>query len=76
MVGAAVAIDYLKVDKIMASPVQVGGGFVKCAHGLIPVPAPATVKFKETTSIGIRKFKVKKLIFEVRRKNTVKFNAE
>ena len=44
MVGAAIALDYLKVDRIMSSPVQVGGGFVKCAHGLIPVPAPATVE--------------------------------
>lgn len=44
IVGAAVCIDYLKVDKIMASSVQVGGGFVKCAHGIIPVPAPATVE--------------------------------
>lgn len=44
IVGAAVALDYLKVDKIMASPVQVGGGFVKCAHGILPVPAPAAVE--------------------------------
>lgn len=44
MVGAAICLDYLKVDKIIASPVQVGGGFVKCAHGLMPVPAPATVE--------------------------------
>lgn len=44
MVGTAICLDYLKVDKIMASHVQVGGGFVKCAHGLIPVPAPATVE--------------------------------
>lgn len=44
IVGAAIALNYLKVDKIMASPVQVGGGFVKCAHGLIPVPAPATIE--------------------------------
>lgn len=44
LVGAAIALDYLNVDKIMASPVQVGGGFVKCAHGFIPVPAPATVE--------------------------------
>ncbi|SHH63031.1 hypothetical protein SAMN02745135_01456 [Caloranaerobacter azorensis DSM 13643] len=44
IVGAAICIDYLKVDKIMASHVQVGGGFVNCAHGLIPVPAPATVE--------------------------------
>ncbi|EGW38847.1 nickel pincer cofactor biosynthesis protein LarC [Desulfosporosinus sp. OT] len=44
IVGSAIALDYLKVDKIIASPVQVGGGFVKCAHGIIPVPAPATVE--------------------------------
>lgn len=44
IVGAAICIDYLKPDKIMASHVELGGGFVKCAHGLIPVPAPATVE--------------------------------
>ncbi|MGC7872151.1 nickel pincer cofactor biosynthesis protein LarC [Desulfosporosinus sp. SYSU MS00001] len=44
IVGAAVCLDYLNVDKIMASSVQVGGGFVECAHGIIPVPAPATVE--------------------------------
>jgi len=44
IVGAAVCLDYLKVDKIMASSVQLGGGFVKCAHGIIPIPAPATVE--------------------------------
>jgi hypothetical protein len=44
IVGAAVCLDYLKVDKVMASSVELGGGFVKCAHGLIPVPAPATVE--------------------------------
>ncbi len=44
IVGAAICIDYLNVDKIMASRVQLGGGFVKCAHGIIPVPAPATTE--------------------------------
>lgn len=44
IVGAAICIDYLKPDKIMASHIEVGGGFVKCAHGLIPVPAPATIE--------------------------------
>jgi uncharacterized protein (TIGR00299 family) protein len=44
MVGAAIALDYLKPDKILASPVQVGGGFVQCQHGLFPVPAPATAE--------------------------------
>lgn len=52
MVGAAICIDYLKVDKIMASPVQVGGGFVKCAHGLMPVPAPATVEILKNIPIN------------------------
>ena len=32
----------LKPDRILASPVHVGSGKVKCAHGLLPVPAPAT----------------------------------
>ena len=44
IVGAAICLDYLNVDKISASSVQVGGGFVKCVHGIIPVPAPATVE--------------------------------
>jgi uncharacterized protein (TIGR00299 family) protein len=42
--GAAIALDYLKVDKVIASSVQVGGGFVNCAHGMLPVPAPATAE--------------------------------
>ena len=42
IVGAAICLDFLKVDKIMSSPIQLGGGMVKCAHGLMPVPAPAT----------------------------------
>ena len=44
IVGTAICIDLLKVDKIMSSPLHVGGGFVECQHGRIPVPAPATVE--------------------------------
>jgi uncharacterized protein (TIGR00299 family) protein len=44
IVGAAICQEYLKVDEILASPVQLGGGFVMCAHGRMPVPAPATAE--------------------------------
>jgi len=44
IVGAAICLNILNVDKIMSSSIELGGGFVKCAHGIIPVPAPATVE--------------------------------
>lgn len=44
IVGAAVAIDLLKVNKVTASPVPLGSGRAKTMHGTIPIPAPATVE--------------------------------
>ena len=44
IVGGVVAIESLKLDKIYSSPLNVGEGFVQCAHGSLPVPAPATLK--------------------------------
>ncbi len=44
IVGAAICIDYLKPDKIYSSTVELGGGFVNCEHGTLPVPAPASVE--------------------------------
>ncbi|MGB8582294.1 MAG: nickel pincer cofactor biosynthesis protein LarC [Candidatus Sulfotelmatobacter sp.] len=44
IVCAAVGAEALGVDEIICSPLNVGGGTVKCAHGTIPVPAPATVE--------------------------------
>ena len=44
IVGAAICYHRLGVGAVWSSPVELGGGFVRCAHGLIPVPAPATVE--------------------------------
>jgi len=42
IVGAAICYDSLHVDAVMVSTVELGSGFVKCSHGRLPVPAPAT----------------------------------
>lgn len=44
IVGAALCINYLRPEAIYASPPQLGGGFVECSHGKLPVPAPATIE--------------------------------
>lgn len=51
IVGAALCLDSLAVDRIMASPVEVGGGFVTCSHGTFPVPAPATLEILRHTPV-------------------------
>jgi uncharacterized protein (TIGR00299 family) protein len=51
IVCAAVGAETLGVDEIVCSPLNVGGGTVKCAHGTLPVPAPATLELLKDAPI-------------------------
>lgn len=44
IIGACICIDMLGVERIYASELHDGKGFVKCAHGLLPVPVPAVME--------------------------------
>ncbi len=44
IVGIVYAMEWAAADRVICSPLNVGGGMVESAHGLFPVPAPATVK--------------------------------
>ena len=44
IVGAVFALEWFEADRIVVSPINVGSGTVKTAHGVYPVPAPATLR--------------------------------
>jgi len=44
IVSASIGLEALEVEKVYCSALSVGGGTVKCAHHLLPVPAPATME--------------------------------
>jgi uncharacterized protein (TIGR00299 family) protein len=44
IVGTAILVDFLKPDVLYCSPILAGSGTVKCAHGVLPVPAPAAAE--------------------------------
>lgn len=43
IVGAAICLDILKINDVYSSKLNVGSGFIECQHGVMPVPAPATL---------------------------------
>ena len=45
--GVCYAMELLGADKVIASPVNLGSGNVRTAHGILPVPAPATARLLE-----------------------------
>jgi uncharacterized protein (TIGR00299 family) protein len=49
--GVALALEDLGVDRVVCSPLPVGRGFVKAAHGRLPLPAPATLALLEGAPI-------------------------
>jgi len=58
IVGACIGFEALRIDKFACSALNVGGGTAKMAHGVLPVPAPATAKLlqgKPTYSNGVQK---------------------
>jgi|YelNatPaOPRAMG01_1025707.scaffolds.fasta_scaffold02844_9 uncharacterized protein (TIGR00299 family) protein len=44
IVGSCLALEMLGVDVIRSSPLPMGRGFIECAHGIIPLPAPAVLE--------------------------------
>ena len=51
IVGAVFALEWFKADKIVVSPINVGGGMIKSAHGVFPVPAPATLALLKSAPV-------------------------
>lgn len=47
IVGSVLGVHYLNPERIFCGPVEVGSGTVRCDHGLLPVPAPATARLLE-----------------------------
>jgi uncharacterized protein (TIGR00299 family) protein len=53
VVGAAIALEMLGKPRVLASPVVEGTGWIRCAHGRFPVPAPATLAILGERGIGV-----------------------
>jgi uncharacterized protein (TIGR00299 family) protein len=51
IVGAVFALEWAAPDRVVCSPLNVGGGTVHTAHGLLPVPAPATLALLGTAPV-------------------------
>lgn len=53
IVGTCLGLDWLGIEKLYCSPLPVGGGNVKAAHGILPIPAPAVIKLWESRQVPV-----------------------
>lgn len=52
IVGTCIALHLLEIDEVHCSPIPTGSGTVRCDHGVMPVPAPATANLLTDTPIA------------------------
>ncbi len=53
IVGTCLGLDYLDITKIYCSPLPTGGGTVRAAHGILPIPVPAVLKLFATRQVPV-----------------------
>ncbi|MGB3561370.1 MAG: nickel pincer cofactor biosynthesis protein LarC [Geitlerinemataceae cyanobacterium] len=53
IVGTCLGLDWLGIDRLYSSALPVGGGTVRAAHGVLPVPVPAVLKLWESRQVPI-----------------------
>ncbi|MBI1927277.1 LarC family nickel insertion protein [Candidatus Poribacteria bacterium] len=58
IVGAVIGLHLLGIDEVYASPLALGSGFVRCAHGLMPVPVPGTMELLR--GVPVRQTEIRK----------------
>jgi uncharacterized protein (TIGR00299 family) protein len=51
IVGTALCLEKLRVDRVISSRIPLGSGFVDCQHGTLPVPAPATIEILKDVAV-------------------------
>jgi len=51
IVGTVIALKKLKIKQVFCSKIPLGSGFTKCSHGVIPIPAPATVELLKNVPV-------------------------
>ena len=58
IVGTCLGLDYLDIAKIYCSPLPTGGGTVRAAHGILPVPVPAVLNLFSSRNVPVYSNKI------------------